>query len=108
MIEDWHFRRTQAKRTTTDNCISKNTCIGIGFPRVDTDQTLVESSKMATSDDANVMERLVERARSGGIGGAGNMRRPSEVKAAQALSDANNEGRMLHNMYLCATQKLIE
>ena len=95
MIQDWYFRRTQAKRTISCNRICEDNFIGPEFCRVDTDQTLVEPSKMATSNDATVLEKVIERARSGGIGGAGNMRRPSEVKIAQALSDAHSEGEML-------------
>ena len=44
-----------------------------------------------------VQRPVVERVRSSGIGGAGNMRRPSEVKAALELIEANGGGKTPHS-----------
>jgi len=69
---------------------------GGGLERVDSDDTLVELPSRAdtgmTSDTA-AGKNVVERRRSYGIGGAGNMRFPSQEKAAeQGAAVSENDG----------------
>lgn len=82
-------QRRKRSRVSEDTLVSN----GPGFSRVDSNETLVEQRKdMANADE--VTAAAIERVRSYGIGGAGNMRMASAVKAAQdAPPAAKQEGK---------------
>jgi len=70
-----------------------------GFPRVDSDDTLVNGrTTMANTDETNE----IERKRSHGIGGAGNMRLKSAVDAALDAPDPPKEDGMSLDQSLIA------